>query len=428
MFRRFIIIVNIFLIALSFGQTYNAGVTEEVAELDGYVPVGVRAAGMGGAHIALAQDWSAAYYNPALLSFVYKNEVSGGLSIRFGDVATSFNSGSSIESDISAVKLNNLSGVIAAKVKRGGMAMAVGYYRYQTFDRSAMFDGKRNDGIRVSADENIDGGLGAIYFAIGGQASKYVSFGGTIEGVMGAENYAWDACIFDFGDTAISDSVFSDNSTKDYAGFTGRFGLAIAPNKYFTWGAIIKFPTIYAIDQEWVTKTTVNYTNGDQTTDIGDDFIDDISITTPFRFGSGIAVKTAYVNIAADAIYTDWRQTGYHGPAEYVDKNPQIDDSYRKTLAFGAGLEFTIPVEFLPIRLRGGYRYEPLPYENVNVTNDKERQFFTGGIAFLIDKKFLLEGSAIYSNWSRNSITSSNNAVFEEYKITDIYIGMTYRF
>jgi len=421
------------LIAGIFAGSENENVADEIIYADNFVGVGMRALAMGGTHIALAQDYSAAYYNPALLGFVFGNEVSGMISIRNGNSTTTINNGPEKTSDFSAVKLNNLSGVISARAKRGGVAVAVGYYRYQSFDYSNYFVGVRSDDNSITSLETSDGGMGSFYLAAGGQVLEYISLGATMEAITGAQNYTWNSTISGFVDSSIvdtilpaTDSIFSDKITEDVSGVTGRFGIAISPNKYFTWGALVKFPSLLKIKQEWVQKTTIERTDDTREEIEYYQFEDNIDITMPFQFGTGLALKSPIVNVSTDILYSDWRQIRYHKPAYFIQENPYIPDSYRAVLSFGAGLEFTLPIKFLPTRIRGGYRYDPIPYKPLNI--EKERQFFTTGIAFLIEKSILLEGAAVFSNWKRSYSTSRGNDISERYEITDIYIGLSYRF
>ena len=416
--------IMIFVALVSFATADD--VAQEITYVDNFTGVGIRAMAMGGAHIALAQDYSAAYYNPALLGFVYRNEVGGIISVRNGKSSCAIGEMNSRTSQFSSVKLGALGGVLSLQAKRGGVALAGGFYRFQSFDHSAEFFGTRKDNNTIDALENSDGGVGALFFGIGGQVSKAVSMGATVEALAGANNYTWDATISGFTDSTIIDSIFSDALTDDVSGVTGRFGLAITPNKYFTWGALVKFPAAIAIKQEYIQKTTLEKT--DSTDEIIEEYQyeDDINLTTPFQFGTGVAFKSPVVNVAADMLYSDWRQTRYHNPAYLVDENTLIPDSYRAVLSFGAGLEFTIPLKILPTRVRAGYRYDPLPYKPITV--DKERQAFTGGLALLVDKNFLIECSAVYTNWQKSYSTEMVSDVSESYKITDIHIGMAYRF
>ncbi len=403
-----------------------AQVADEIPYADNFVPVGMRAAAMGGAHIALAQDYSAAYYNPALLGYVYANEISGVFSIRNGSDVSTLNGGPERQETFSAIKINDFSLVLSAEAKRGGLAMAIGYYRYQSFDRASRFFGQRTYGDSIDALETDDGGIGAYYIAVGGQVSKYVSVGGTFESISGAENYTWDATIWGFEDTLVADSVFSDDITNDISGYTGRFGVAVAPSRYFTWGGMIKFPSLLKIKQEWLAKTYVDRKDG--YTDVIEDYQydEDIKIMLPFQFGTGIAFKSPYVNIAADVLYSDWRGIKYKSPAYLIDENPYIPDFYRAVVSFGAGMEITLPIKYLPTRLRFGYRYDPLPYKPLEW--EKPRQTFSGGIAMLLDKQFLVELSMTASNWDRKLTTSIGNTTREEYELNEIYVGLAYRF
>ncbi len=406
---------------------------DEISALDGFVPVGARSAALGGAGIAIAQDWSAAYYNPAQLGYVYRSEVSGVLNILSGSSKSTFNGSPEHQTDFTAAKLNNLGMVFSFPAKKGGLAMACGYYRPQSFDRDIYFSGTRQDGISIRADENYDGGLGSFYVAVGGQATPNVAFGATVEFVAGAENYSWQSVLGNFDDTLVLDSVFSDHITRDYSGVTGKVGISVKPAKFLTWGATIAFPTALAIEEQLVQKTTVHYNDGGNPSFVQDGPFDDhVELTTPFSFGTGLAFTSTYVNLTGDVQFTDWRHTSFDEPLYYVEQNNGIDEYYRATLRFAGGAEFSLPFATLPMRLRAGYRFDPVPYKSIapyeSIEEKNERQYFTGGVAFLIEKSFLLESSVVFSNVERTSITSSNNRIGEKYSLSNIFIGLTYRF
>ena len=418
---RYLITITSILIALSL---LTADEIEDNPLSGGYIPVGLRGSAMGGAQIALAQDFSASYYNPAGLAYIYKHEVTGGISVFSGQSETSVGGSSPSSKSFSAVKLSHIGYVLPLLAKRGGAAFAVGFSRFQTFDHSANFSGKCSDGTEFDAIEASDGGMGALHIAAAVQTSKKVSVGASLDFLSGAENYNWDMTKYNIEDSTITDSIISDKITNAHSGYTAKIGLLITPSKYFSIGTTIKFPSYISTDREYIQETIVDYT--DSTYSSESPYVEeyDISLTTPFQFGGGLAFKSPAINIAADVIYTDWRQMRYHS-SYLIEDNVWIPENYRAVLTLSTGMEFTLPFDFLPIKIRGGYRYDPLPYKNQTVL--KERQFYTGGIAFLIDKKWLFEGSVVMDNWQK-SRDSSCGKISEEYKITDIMIGLSYRF
>ena len=413
------------LLMFACGALFADDAVPEFQFTGGFVGVGSRATAMGGAHIALAQDFSAAYYNPACLAFVYKNEIIGGLSIRNGNSEITYNSGAPQTSSFSAVKLSQLGAVMPLPSKQGGTAFAIGFSRFQTFDFTNNFVGTRVDNANLAAQETYDGGMGAIHFAGALQTSEYISVGASLDILMGAENYTWEATIADFADTTVLDSILSDMQAFGYAGVTGKLGMLITPTKFAALGMVVGFPSAISIDYELIQETTVHYADGDIPYESYYQSDYDISVTTPFQFGGGLAIKTPIANLAADVIYADWRQMRFH-TAEWLDYNPQIPGAYRATLSFGIGAEFSMPIKFLPTKLRAGYRYDPLPY--VLQTVQKERQAITGGIAFLIDKNWLIEGSVALSNWQKSGPSYAQNTIGEKYDIYDVMLGLAFRF
>ncbi|RKZ27642.1 hypothetical protein DRQ26_02780, partial [bacterium] len=159
---RYLITITSILIALS---SLTADEIEDNPLSGGYIPVGLRGSAMGGAQIALAQDFSASYYNPAGLAYIYKHEVTGGISVFSGQSETNAGGSSPSSKSFSAVKLSHIGYVLPLLAKRGGAAFAVGFSRFQTFDHSANFSGKCSDGTEFDAIEASDGGMGALHIA-----------------------------------------------------------------------------------------------------------------------------------------------------------------------------------------------------------------------------------------------------------------------
>ena len=223
----------------------------------------------------------------------------------------------------------------------------------------------------------------------------------------------------------IVDSTLSDQTVNDYSGATMRMGMTFIPTNFLSIGLMIKLPSMIIYDQEYIQETEVNYSDGSDSYEEIYDTEDEIELTTPFQFGGGLALRTPFVNIAGDAVYTDWRQTRYHSSYR-VEQNPWIPDSLNAVFSWSIGAEFTIPIKVLPTRIRAGYKYDPLPRKCYNI--EKQRRAITGGIAFLIAKNWLLEASVAMSNWEKTSISSAAGEIGEKYKVNDVYMALAYRF
>lgn len=400
------------------------GTASEIIIADWFVPVGLRASGMAGAHIALAQDYSAAYYNPARLSYVYANEITGAISISSGKTTGTYNGSSSAE-NFTSTKLALLGGAGTIPAKSGGAGFAIGYTRFQSFDFSISIKGTKSNGTSINAIQQEDGGLGATQIGAGVQIARGVSLGATLDILRGADNYSWRARLSDFTDTLVKDSILADDIADELEGISGRFGVNIAPTNYFSWGLLVKFPSAVEMKEDGILRTQVTYQNG--TDSIFEDIYPQtkIELTLPFSFGTGFAITTPYMNFAGDIYYTDWRQIRYTSPAWATTDNAYMSDSYRATLCWAIGAELTLPKLGVPIRLRGGFRSDPLPYK-IAITNN-ERYTATAGAGILIGKSMLIETSFALSNWKR-TFSLSGNDFSEEYNINSILLGMSYRF
>ena len=108
---------------------------QEERAIDNFAGVGVRAMGMGGAFVGVADDYTATYWNPAGLAQIDRREVHVGLLRNSRENTSTFN-GTSAGSELSNTRFGSLEVVYPYPVYRGSLVFSVGFKRIKDFDWS----------------------------------------------------------------------------------------------------------------------------------------------------------------------------------------------------------------------------------------------------------------------------------------------------
>ncbi|MBN1756201.1 hypothetical protein JW877_08330 [bacterium] len=404
---------------LATGQVLSGfeGHVQEIDIADGFTGVGARAMGMGGAQICLANDYSAVFWNPAQLAYIKRIELSGGITYNLLKNESSFYDKISDEK-ASHARLNSLGLVLPLPTSRGGVSFGLGFNRLQNFDRIFAFK-HPTEGDRGL--ERKSGGLYTLCLGSGIQISPIMSVGLNMEFWGGSNNYSWDYENYLPDNDSINKIIFEDNYKYLYSGFSGRLGLTVNPHKMLSFGGVITFPAGFTIDEEGTQKTDTLFSDGGEA--YYDDFgiVETYKISLPFRFSVGAALMLPYFTTSFDLGYIDWTQMEFKEPSWALSDNKYIPNDYRAIFKYSVGLEAIVP--YTPIKLRGGYRYDPLPY--VGNTIDEERTFFSGGIGILLSDLFTID---LAGEMGKYTTSNSERSLSEKYELTNIILTMAYRF
>jgi len=395
---------------------------DPVYAADRNLPFSIRSAGMGNIGAAMSEDFTALFYNPANLAYIYRFELSGALHYDNLSYETDFDGNIGSGSD-SYFKLQNIGCVIPVPTSRGGLAFGMGFTRTNTLDRRLTFSGTGTDGLIYDADESVKGGLGKFSLGGGIQVSPIVSLGMSADFYAGGERYAWHLDVQNPGGTEWPDTVerkiYEDDIRSEYTGIGARFGMTLVPCKYAQIGAYIATPTAIVIDEEAFQRFD-SLTTGWEYYEETWNYYSTIEVVLPWKFGAGLAVRpTEWILISGDAEYVDWRQIEYNEPTDYLYQNRLMEDSYRATLRWGAGAEFTIPVAAL--KLRGGFAQEPIAY--IVNGDGLNRNTITSGFGVLLGELMTLDAAVQFSNWDSNG-----ERLNESYDVARISLGLSYRF
>jgi len=423
-----IAVIFYFLLFFCFGaNSQDLGVVDE-ASAGNFFGVGARAMGMGGAYIAVANDATALFYNPAGLARVKRIEFSGGLTHqrlrnKTGDLTLvgiqspgiNFNDGR-LQSN---TRLSSANIVLPVPTYRGGLVFAFGVNRVKSFDRAMKFS------LGENGPKGIESESGGIYlWSFGGaiDISPNVSVGGAFNFWSGTDNYSW---LYE-NQYSNLDTLYRykyDDTIKDrYSGFSLKLGVRVQPYKFLVIGSTIESPVTYTIKEDWTQTTDIVYY---QPSDLVDQYYDsgspEYKISLPFSLGLGVALNFSNLLLAGDINYADWTQMEYKRLAEMADANRVIKDSYTDVLRWHLGAEYLFPT--IGTSLRVGYYQNPLPYKSTWIK--KDRAYFTAGFGFLIDQVMTLDLAWVHGGWETNDF---NIDLGEKYSTNQIFLTTVYHF
>ena len=398
---------------------YDPLVVYESFTGNGVLP-GARAAAMGGAQIATATDGSALWYNPALLTRIRHNEVSGTLTHQIFSNETSLLAGARQDADVSNTRLGSLWGIFPLPTYRGGLTLGISVNRIKNFDRvfryasnnSWLSNPSGSDGWGGGEDEN--GSLWA--WSLGGavEISPKASVGLSLDIYDGDDSWT-----FFFDSTSISDNYrysYQHTIMDNYRGISGKVGITYAVNNHLNLSGVIGFPTSISIDQ---TSDEFEYDN--QGLDIADYSSSSYRYTLPFRFEAGAAFRHEDLTIGGDIGYTDYTQLEYRsGLFDLAGLNQTVKEYYNDVFRYHVGAEYFIRTA--GVRLRTGYYQDPIPFAGYPI--ETEPHYFTFGAGFIIDRTVNIDLAYLIGSWERDdpSIASS-----EKYSVQRFMITISYR-
>ena len=135
---------------------------------------------------------------------------------------------------------------------------------------------------------------------------------------------------------------------------------------------------------------------------------------------------------SADVEYNDWTNSEYNATLveddSEIETNRIIKDSYRATTRLRAGAEFTLP--YTGLSFRAGYFLDPSIYRDARDGEDK--QFYSAGVGFLVDKSVRLDATYVRGEWKSYGNGLNNTADIGDYvediSTDQIYVSLAVRF
>ena len=347
---------------------------------------GARALGMGGAFIAVADDATAASWNPGGLIQLELPEISivGAGVHRIEDNTFSLSPEGSGDETVSRTTLNYLSAACPFSVRGHNMIVSVNYQHLFDFTREWDFS-IRSDTALNSAEQSVshdqEGQLSAYGLAYCVQVTPEISLGLTLNfWEDGITSNRWKRETIQQGSGVNQGDRFTFESRNvdrySFSGFNTNFGLLWNITPRLTLGAVLKTPFEADLDREHTIFTAVEYP--DLTTDSGtpqpgsrlsEYAKTDETLTMPMSYGIGIAYRFSNeLTGSLDVYRTEWDDfeledadgnktspiTGKSSAASDVDPTHQVR----------LGAEYLIKRPDYIVPIRAGVFYDPAPAED----------------------------------------------------------------
>lgn len=438
--------------------------------------VGARSLGMGNAYTAVANDFSALYWNPAGLGQMEHGEFSVGLShLNYKNNSEFFGVREPFSNN--ATTLNSLGLVYPVATRQGSLVFAFGFARQSNFTTGVSFSGfNPNSSIiqawapdgqlyppdvtiaedlalafadtnsgrfvspirdRVTQLGNVLEGGGLNNWSGSGAVaiSKDLFIGATLTYLSGTYTFdrsyteqdnrgIYSAMPFDFDQLTVDDFVQSDIS-----GVNAKLGLMYVLPQRFRFGINIKTPSTLKVREDFGTLARSYFDNGD-VVPTGGPFESlgstDYEVVTPWVLTLGASVILRNLMISGDVEYTDWSQLKFEDAnAELLALNKDIKSLFTATANVRAGAEYDLAE--IGVRLRGGFMYNTSPF--ASDPGEFDQKYITGGLGVLLSGSTMLD-LAYARGWWKSFRTNYNSSsrVDEDITTNNIILTFSYRF
>ena len=378
-----IMMVLLFAVLIFSGGRLHAGTLFQqvgIASSPNTVGSGARAVGMGGAFIAIADDATAASWNPAGLIQLEKPEVSivGAYNNRREDFSSTVRPETNNTGEVDDCSINYFSAAYPFLFHKN-MVVSINYQRLFEFNRSfAHHLDYSSAGVNLQQEKNFmqDGSLGALGIAASVEITPRLSFGATFN--IWTDQFVWKNGWNDsftehaVGSTAGVPVTIDTHITDDYSHFRGinaNFGMLWDINQYLTVGAVVKTPFkaslvhTYSFDQTQTfgppTSTTVTSQQ---------DLQESVELEMPLSYGIGVAWRLSDAfTIDFDIYRTNWSKyiltDGQGNKFSPIDGRPEGSSDVKDTtqIRFGGEYLFIKKGKKMAIPVRAGIFYDPEP-------------------------------------------------------------------
>lgn len=405
---------------------------------------GARAMAVGGAYVAVAEDFTATYWNPAGLAQIQKSEVYGSLAVSSLNNRIRYQ-GTLTDNSRGFTNLNAFGLVFPVPTDRGSLVFALGYNRVNHFDIYNRVEGSPTvfgQNFQQSEETQIDGGLQQWSFAGALDVSANTSIGVSLNILTGRQRAAVD--------------YFEDDTENDILLDIRQRQAAFEINPSYT-GVNVKIGSLFRPIPNGrlaLTVTTPTYLNVEENSSFYEYILDDAlneeefydpyflkyHITSPWRFELGGSYKFKQATLMGSVEYVDWSETRFrskitdNGRDIDAEVNSRLITQYRATMDTRLGAEVMIPQ--VGCKVMAGYAYQYSPYRNgVEVVNSN-RQYVSGGVSFLVDKQVKIDAAFQHGWWKQsttdNLLGTDENGVYfatdEKLHSNRFLVGISYRF
>lgn len=368
-------------------------VTEEVAITSTPNPLGsgARALGMGNAFIAMADDATAASWNPGGLMQLETPEISMVFSYTSRTENDTFFSHP--ESDgmnsMTTFDLNYFSVAYPFSIFEKNMIVSLNYQRLYDLERELKFNshtfsdllpgspGTATLDITNSIRYKAEGGIKALSPAYAIEITENLSFGFALNfwtDIMGGRN-GWKEELRSRGEGLFNGEptaslLESSDEYDDFRGFNFNLGVLWNITEMITFGAVFKSPFEAEMDHSHVKHTRQEFPGLGPTFTSEAIFAleDEKELSLPLSYGAGLAFRFSDAfTVAFDVYRTEWGQYFFRheddSKTSPIDGRPRSESHIKATNQVHLGAEYLFISEKTIIPARAGIFYDPEPSE-----------------------------------------------------------------
>ena len=419
---------------------------QEERAIDHFAGVGVRAMGLGGAFVGVADDFTAMVWNPAGLAQIGHREVFAALQ-RTQHQAEAARNGVAASDALTRTRFGSLGMVVPYPAYRGSLVFAAGVIRLKDFDWALRERGTDDQGWTVDNSWVHQGQLTLTGVSGAVDVSPAVSLGLTLGLTSGVDDVANEFTYTDTQDLFTEKRfVARETSHDDYQ----RSTFACA-------GIMLRAPREAPLYRVAATLTTggtqrvayvfrgvpsesgydrIEYDDGSVRLTLPQQVRDAYRLSLPFEFGlGGSATPLPGLLLAASVHRSEWEQARYASiDGDRLRAASDFRRQYRNTGRYHFGVEWQVPT--VALDLRAGYYSDPLPFVGPRDPNSavdpgsnpvilvvQDRRFVTLGAGLLLDEVVQVDLA-----WNRGTYEQTEGALTESGTINRIITGVSYRF
>lgn len=420
-------------------------IAQEERAIDNFAGVGVRAMGMGGAFVGVADDFTALYWNPAGLAQIRHREVHVAF-LRHQRTSDAVLAGTQATSKLGNTHFGSLGLVFPYPVYQGSLVFAGGFNQIKNFDwslRQRGFDG----GLETDHTFRHEGGLTLAALAGGIDVSPSISLGLAL-GLVSGEDEAINE--FNWIDTQdrflekrfLARDTFDDQYQSAFYTCLGAMIRTPREKPRFRLGATVAMNSAQRISYTFRGSLSeqgydrVEYDDGTLQENPPQEVRDSYKLSLPLEFGLGASwAPVKGVLLAGSLYFAEWKQSQYEGEDEGgLRTSTSFERQYRNAMRYHLGVEWQVPV--IALDLRAGFYADPLPFvgprdperlpdpeTNPEIEIERDRHFFTLGAGLLLDEVVQVDLA-----WVRGSFEQQEGELKEKDAISRLFAAVAYRF
>lgn len=374
--------------------------------------VGTRAFSMGNNYVALSDDASAMFWNPAGLAFTPIREFQVGLSGFSYNLETDFKEGSvsaKSNADRQRIRPNLIALLRAIPTSRGGFSIAFGFQNPYILDDMLRYDEREATGDYTRKDYYSFGQLNLWTAAFGLQVAPDFGVGGAVSLITGRNTMKFMRDHYLASGFLDAEEYFRIH--QSYLGADIRLGILYAMFDRMKIGMRIELPQLIAFDEEY----RVEENNPDSVFTI----IDDGRLKTAPTGAVGISYRFPFMLLSGECSVR----------APIPDADDESIYSFWKVRA-GSGVE--VPLFVKSLFLRAGYawqeydRYPMLIMYNdpdVDIETDftvdvlRDEHLITAGLSYMTKHGLSFDFSYGFRFWEVESYPLGGGTVNELHTI-----------